>query len=500
MRISVATLLLLLFYSPPAFVQLRPEARALNVCMDIPDPVTLDPQKQWSEKNHTICSQMFDSLVRFSPDGKIEPALAVSWERIEPNRMRFTLRRGVVFHNGESFDSETVRFTIERYLKPETGFPARYFIEPINHAEIIDSHTVDIVTTYPDALLLNRFASLMFMVPPKYIKEKGEEYFSGHPVGTGAFKFHEWKKGEAISLSANREYWLKGFPKTDGLVFKFISYKDQLEALFSGKVDIITDLPGTQTLKVRTNPKLMVMKKTSFSTISFALRLDSGPLSNLDVRKALNHAVDKESLIRYDLLGNGIPIATFSMSGEIGHNSSLSPYEYNLEKAKKHLAKGGYPNGFSVKFLVKENAERAARIIAANLKKIGVYLDITLVSDADMIGEFKSGKYDISMGRCPDPMCHSYFVQSIVLLSGSPYAWGGDKKFDAMLSEMTSEVRLGESEKMAEAIDKYVYDNAMGIFNYQKVMVYGLDKSLHFTPYVTGIPLFFSAEFSGRGK
>ncbi|PIS47913.1 MAG: peptide ABC transporter substrate-binding protein, partial [Elusimicrobia bacterium CG08_land_8_20_14_0_20_51_18] len=78
--------------------------------------MTLDPHKQFSEKNHTICQQIFDGLIRFGPEGKIEPALAVSWERLDENRMRFRLRREVKFHNGEDFDSGAVKFSIERYL------------------------------------------------------------------------------------------------------------------------------------------------------------------------------------------------------------------------------------------------------------------------------------------------------------------------------------------------------------------------------------------------
>ncbi|MEW6042299.1 MAG: ABC transporter substrate-binding protein, partial [Elusimicrobiota bacterium] len=466
-----------------------------RVCDDVSDPLTLDPQKQFSEKNHTICQQIFDGLVRFDSEGKFEPALAISWERIDDTRMRFNLREGVSFHNGEQFDSEAVKFSIERYLKPETGFPALGFIDSISHAEIIDKYIVDVVTKYPDALLLNRLAGFILMVPPKYVQEKGDEYFAQNPVGTGAFVFKEWIKGNRIELTANKNYWMKGFPKVNGLIFKFIPYDKQVETLFAGEVDMITDLPGTQTLKVKTNPKLTVLKRPSFYTMPFSLNLSSGPLSNLKVRKALNHAINKENLIRYDLLGNGKPIATLSIPGETGHNPSLKPYEYNLDKAKKLLSEAGYSNGFSAGFLVKKNAERCAKIIAADFKKIGVNLNITMVSDADMIPVFKSGKYDVFIGDVPDPLNHSYFVQSIVLFSKSPYAWGGDRKFDDMLIKMVSAVNPNESEKLAQEIDKYVYDNALSIFTYQKTAIYGLTKGLNFTPYVTRMPYFYRTYF-----
>ena len=470
-------------------------SRILNVCDDVSDPVTLDPQKQFSEKNYTLCWQIFDGLVRFSPDGKIEPALAVSWERISATRMRFKLREGVSFHNGEPFDSEAVKFSIERYLDPNTNFPAMFFIDSISHVEIVDVHTVDLITKYPDAILLNRLAGLVLIVPPGYIRTKGDAYFARHPVGTGAFVFREWKAGDSIELTANKNYWFKGYPKVDGIVFKFVPYEKQVAALLAGEVDLLTDLPGPQTLKVKAKPNLTVLKKASFYTMPFSLNLSSGPLNSLKVRKALNHAVNKENLIRYDLLGNGTPIATLSMPGETGHNPSLKPYAYDPAKARKLLAEAGYPKGFTLNFLVKKNAERFGKIIATDFRKIGVNLRITLVSDADMIREFRSGKYEIFAADVPDPLSHSYFIQAIVLFSKSPYAWGGDGKFDKMLMEMVRADSPEKSEKLAEDIDRYVYDNAMSVFTYQKTAVYGINRKLRFSPYVSRMPQFYGAFF-----
>lgn len=495
---------LILLCSMPLLLAAAPAApvfpRVLNVCDDVSDPITLDPLKQFSDKNYTLCRQIFEGLVHFDPEGKIEPSLAVSWERTAPDRMRFNLRKGVRFHNGEPFGAEAVQYSIARYVNPETGFPGAYFIDSISHIEIIDGDTVELVTKYPDALLLNRLAGLVLMLPPKYIKEKGLEYFGGNPVGTGAFTFKKWEKGSRIEFAPNKDYWLKGFPKLDGLVFKFIPYEKQLKALLSGDVDLLTDLPGTRTLMVKGNPKFAVLKKPSFYTMPVALNVSSGPLSDLNVRKALNHAVNKENLIRYDLLGNGTPIATLSMPGETGHNFSLAPYEYDLKKARRLLARAGWTNGLTLRAVIKKNAERAAKIIVSDLKKIGVTVRTTVVPDADLIREVKSGRYDMIMGSSPDPMCHAYFIQAIVLASRSPFALGGDLKLDEMLARMVSAPGPGESGRMAEQIDKYIYDNAMSIFTYQKQTVYGFARELSFSPYISGMPYFFSAEFSGSAK
>ncbi len=468
----------------------------LRVCDDVADPLTLDPGKEFSEKNHTLCQQIFEGLVRFNPDGQMEPALAVSWNRIDPTRMRFNLRQGVTFHNGEPFDAEAVKFTIERLLDPKTGFPGIALISSISRAEIVDAVTIDIVTRFPDALLLNRLAGLVLIVPPRYIREKGDGFLAETPVGTGAFIFKKWDKGREISLSENPNYWMKGYPKVKELTFKFIRQEDQLAALFSGKVDLLTDLPGTQTLAVMKHPGFTVKKKPVLCTMNVVLKLPSAPLNNPDVRKALNYALDKNALIRYDVLGNGRPIATFSMPGEIGHNSSLRPYEFDLKKARRLLVKAGYPNGFTLKMVSKPGAERAAKIMAAQFKKIGVRMDVTITTDAALIGEFASGKYDIGIGDCPDPMAHAYFVQFITLHSKSPYSLSGIYGIDAKLEDMASAVDEKASLKKALALDQYIYDNALSVFTYQKIAVSALKKNLRFELAVMRVPYFYAAYFA----
>ena len=475
-------------------------ARNLTVADDVSDPLTLDPQKQFSDKNHTLCQQMFDGLVRFDPDGKIEPALAVSWERVDPTRMRFKLREGVVFHNGEPFDSETVKFTIERYLDPATGFPARGFIDSIDRVETPDKFTADIITKYPDGLLLNRLAGFVLMVPPRYIREKGAENFAANPIGTGAFIFKSWEKGGQISMTANTGYWLKGYPKLDGLIFKFIPQEKQLDALFDGTIDLVTTLPGPQTLKVMRHPHTTVMKKVTFYTVVASMNRSTGPLSDLDVRKAMNYALDKTSLIRYDLLGNGRPIATISMEGEIGHNRSLMPYKFDPVMAKKLLKKAGYPDGFKLEVLVKTNAERTARVIATNLAEAGIKMNITVGADADMIRELGSGKYDMAFADVPDPMYHSYFIAAIILYSKSPYALSGDTKFDAMLGDMSMTIDPVLMRKKAEKLDEYIYANAMSLFTYQRIALYGINRDLVFTPYLSGMPYFYKSHFINSVK
>lgn len=466
----------------------------LVICNDIADPAGLDPQKEFSQKNHTICQQIFDGLIRFDAEGRLEPSLAVSWKRLDPLRVQFKLRRGVRFHNGEPFNAASVKYSIERYLDAQTGFPAASFLSSISRAEIVDEDTVDIVTSSPDGLLLNRLAAFVLIVPPRYLKEVGEERFAREPVGTGAFRFVSWEKGRRIVLDANRGYWMSGYPKIERLVFEFIKKERQLQALFDGEINLLFDVPGTQTRAVQSRRDTRVRKAKMFYTIATSLRFNRGPLALREVRQALNYAVDKDALVRYDLLGNGVPLASLSMPGEPGHDPALKPYPHDPPKAKALLKRAGYPQGFELNAMVNENALRPAKIIAANLQTVGVRLNISTMTESQFGAYFSNPAFDLAIGDVPDTMAHSYFLQALIVHSKSPFALGQDEAFDRKLEQMGATVEEGERDRLARELDRYVYDEALSLFTYQRLQTCGVRRGVDFKSYVTGMPYFFATE------
>lgn len=484
-------LLALLLVLPPAFAA-PSTSSVLTVCDDVQDPLTLDPHKQFSEKNHTLVQQLFEGLVRFTPEGEIEPALATQWYRVDANTMRFTLREGVAFHNGEPFDAKSVKFSVERYLDPATGFPALGFIDSIARVEIVSDLEVDVVTKYPDGLLLNRLAGFIVMVPPRYYQEQDAATLREMPVGSGAFRFEAWDKGHSISMTANSDYWQKGFPRVGVLVFKFIPTDKQFAALKAGEIDLLTELPGTLTTEaIRSG--LEVLKTPSFYTVTGALDSSRAPLDDRRVRQALNHAISKEDLVRYDLMGNGSAIATVTMPGEEGHNPALKPYAYDLKRARRLLKEAGHPSGFRLRVLVKEQSARAAKIMRGNLARIGVDWDMTMISDAEMGKALAGSRWDAFISNCPDPMSHSYFIQSIFLHANSPYSLGKNAVYSKKLEQMAGALDPAERRKQAEELDAYVHEEALLLFTYQRIKTCGVRPGVAFTPSITGMPYFFGA-------
>jgi peptide/nickel transport system substrate-binding protein len=469
-------------------------AASMRICDDVTDPATLNPLQVFSEKIHNIVQQVFDGLVHFSPDGEIEPALAVSWERVDDLTMRFRLRRDVFFHNGEPFDAEAVRWTIERHLDPATGFPGLGFLSTIDRAVVVDPLTVDIITRVPDSLLLRRLAGFVFMVPPKGSLDPN---FGKHPIGTGPYQFSEWVPRDRIVLRRNEKYWMNQALAPDGLEFRFVPTERQIDLLLTDELDLVTELPGTATLQVASHPRTQVVKKPSFYTVCATLNVSRGPLKDVRVRRALNHAINKQDLIRYDILGNGQTIASLSMPGEVGHNPDLKPYEYNISQARKLLREAGLSTPVRLKTLTKVQARRTAGIISEQLRAAGIELDISAVTtDADTIKDMASKDIDIGISAFPDVLGHIFFIQSIMLYSKSPFSLHHNQEYDHLLEALVTEMDPGKHEQRAKRLDRLVHEQALSLFTYQRIRTYGVSRKCKFVPSVTGRPHFYRTQMA----
>ena len=298
-------------------------------------------------------------------------------------------------------------------------------------------------------------------------------------MGTGAFRFERWEPGKRLVLKANKDYWDKGRPRFDTLSFLFMPVEKQVEGLLRGDVDIVTELPGTATLKVMRSGRARIVKKESFYTVGGSINSSTGPLVDVRVRRALNHAIDREALVRYDLLGNGKPLATLSMSGEVGHDPGLRPYAYDPAKARRLLKEAGYPDGLRLTAVVN-------------------VVEQVPTTDATVIKDIQSRPWDFTFGGCPDPLAHSFFVQFIFLSSLSPYSIQRNPAYDALMQKMVSILAPAQQHLAGMEMDRFVHDQALSLFTYQRIRTYGVGNDVVFVPSVTGMPDFSLSHPDGK--
>lgn len=456
-------------------------AETIKICDDVKVPPVLDPLKLFDDKSYNLLQQIFDCLVEFDNNGNLKPALALSWTQVDPLTLRFHLRPDVVFHNGEPFNADSVRLTIERHLDPDRKFPGVGFVSSIAKVNVIDPLTVDIVTHFPDSLLLRRLAGFVMMLPPDAYEQPS---FGEHPIGTGPYVFNQQTENGTILLTKNSKYWENNPKSADFIEFHFIHPEKQVDALLSGEIDLITDLPGTFTYAVASNQNTKVIKRKTFYTVTGNFNTGRKPLNDVRVRRAINYAINKDDLIRYDVLGNGGIIAGLSMDGEIGHDSTLRPYDFNIEKAKLLLREAQVPLPIKLKTIVKAQGNRTAGILRENLAKVGIELEIENVSGGELVQKMASKDFDLGITGFSDILGHVFFPQSVLFYSKSPFSLISDPEYDEKLEAMVMELDMEKHVVLAKALDRYVHDQALSIFTYQQIRTFGASEFVDFQPTV----------------
>src|SRR5579864_2359313 len=215
----------------------------LHLNSDVPN---LDPHMHILREEIIIMYHMFNNLgTRDLKTMKIGPDLATSWKIVSPTVWEMDLRQGVRFHNGDPFTAETVKFNYDRVLNPAQKSPQRGNHEAIDRVEVLSPSKVRIVTKRPYPIFVERLQNFQ-MHSEKYVKDKGDAYVAEHPVGTGPYKFVDWKRGSEVNVVRNDDYW---GPKASIPRAKFRIITDVQTAiaeLLAGNVDIVRYVPTDQ--------------------------------------------------------------------------------------------------------------------------------------------------------------------------------------------------------------------------------------------------------------
>jgi peptide/nickel transport system substrate-binding protein len=437
----------------------------------------------WSSVGNNI----YDGLTSRGPDMKLKPGLATSWKFLDDNaRIRFKLRENVKFHNGEPFNAAAVKFTFDRLLGAEgKKGPQQSNYNAIDRVEVVDDNTVDFIMKQPDPVLLTKLAGYGAMiVPPKYIQEKGEDYFNTHPVGTGPFKFASYDPKVNITLDAFPEHW-GGAPKIDKVVFRMIAEANtQVAELQAGRIDIATLIPFGLAPTVEKAPNLSLVSITGPTVVALRLNTKNGITKDVNVRKALIMGVDRDAIIKAVLLGHAKPIASFQADLSFGYDPSLKPLPFDLAKAKQMLQQAGVQPGSPVKIdfrgndaTFREVAQAAAGYFQALGLKPSVQPYEAPVLLNDIIPNGKTGEaWHNSWGGWTFDYDNTAYLMYHSGEKWNPY--DNDPKLNALLEKQRSIYDVKERETILHEIGRYVADQALEIPLYNQNTLYGVSKRL----------------------
>ncbi len=347
------------------------------------EPPTLDPTANPAAAIDLILHHnLYECLVQVGPDGELRPQLAESWEAsVDGRTWTFRLRRGVRFHDGTPCDAEAVRGSFLRAMAPDTPNPHPEYYADIAAVEAVDAHTVrfrlkEPVPYFP--AILAQADSAIVPTAPRTGEPLGE-----HPVGTGPFRFVEWRPGDRIVLERNPDYYVPGIPRVDRVSFRFIpDDAARALALQAGDVDIAVDIPYQTAKVLEGDPAFTVVSGPMNLVQILAINNARRPFADLRVRQAIAHAIDRGKIIELVAQGYATPIGGPIPPGMPYYVDLTDLYPYDPERARELLTEAGYPEGFETTMTLPSNYEfhvRTGELIAAMLAAVGIKVKIQLV-------------------------------------------------------------------------------------------------------------------------
>ncbi|MEE9171885.1 MAG: ABC transporter substrate-binding protein [candidate division NC10 bacterium] len=326
------------------------------------DPPSLDPAHITDTVSHTVASELFDGLVTFDQDLKIRPAIARRWVISGDGRTyTFDLRSGVRFHNGRTVTAEDFRYSFERLLHPKTRSERTWILEKLQGARefmagkaprvtgirVLGPLKVQLTLERPFAPFLAQLTYPAASVVPQEAAERWGRQFSTHPMGTGPFRFGEWRHDDRVVLVGNRDYF-QGAPYLDEIVFRVIP--DDMARFQEFKAGFLdhTDIPPGFFPVVQNDPSLseMLVSHPSLGVSAIQFNLQRLPFrGNRALRQAFNYVVDKEAIAKVILEGRVAPARSVLPPGMFAYNPKLQGYPHNKAKARRLLAEAGYEKG-----------------------------------------------------------------------------------------------------------------------------------------------------------
>lgn len=454
----------------------------LNVGIDS-DFVTLDPAMSSALIDRQAFINIYDPLLKLSPQMKIEPNLVTQW-KITNGGKTYTLylRKGVKFQDGTPFNAQAVIYNWKWEMNPKNASPRSSSLEPIQSLSAPNPYEIVVQMKAPFAPFLSILAGRAGMISsPTAMKKWGSNY-GEHPVGTGPFEFVTWVKNDHMILKRNPNYWQKGKPYLSKIVYTPITNPQQeYNALTTGQEDIIDGVPYQDVSQLKSNTSINSQDITGLGYSSLELNTKQSPLSNVHNREAINYAINRQALINLIYFGHTKPAYEEYPPSSWAYNPNLKvPHSDSL--AKQQLKLAGNPNGFTITLQGDNDPVtiQEMQAIQSQLGKVGIKvkvqpLDFTTLLTNAIKGNFQANVLGWS-GR-PDPDQNAYAFD----VTGGSFNDPGysNKQVDTLLTQAREATSQSTRKTLYNEAAKIVLQQAPYIFIAYTPVIQAWSKNVH---------------------
>ena len=450
------------------------------------DPDMLDPSLGRTYVGRIVFSALCDKLFDIDEKLNIVPQLALSHETSADGKtMTIKLRPGVKFHDGEPFDAEAAKFSLDRHLTMPTSF-RKPELAALDHVEVVDPLTIKLVLKTPFSPLVSQLTDRAgMMVSPKAVKEQGEK-FGLHPVCAGPYKFVERVQQDRIVFEKFADYWNKDNIFIDRIVYlPIVDATVRLANLKSGGLDLIERVLATDIRDVRADSKLELSSALELGYFGLTINTNNdktkGALTNVKVRQALDLSIDRDAINQAVFNGEFTPGNQWISPEHPFYQKAFPVPNRDIAKAKALLKEAGVTLPVSVDMMVPKGAENeaVAQVLQSMAAEAGIDLKIRLIEFATSFKQAQAGEFQAFLigwsGRI-DPDGNSY----VFLHTGAPQNDGGysNPEADKLMEEARLTGDVAARKAIYQKLTRIILNDEPIIYLYHRKLLFAHSKKL----------------------
>ncbi|KTG09583.1 peptide ABC transporter substrate-binding protein [Haloprofundus marisrubri] len=450
----------------------------------------LDPHDHRETTTDIIVMQMYEGALDRDREGQVIEGLAENYEQAEPNRVRLTIREGVTFHNGDELTPQDVAFSINRIVNPDVGnlaSPQSDQLAGITEAQVVDGErAVDVISDGVNPMAIGLLASYGDVMQQSWVESNDNSYINSNANGTGPFQLSNYVQDERVEYTKYEEYWREP-AAVDALTITSASESStRVNQLVSGETDIIVNVPPQEVSRINSNESTRVEAVPSTRIIYNGMRYDVEPFSNLQFRRAMNYAVDINTIVSEVLSDFADATGQPTLEGFTGYNPNIDPYPYDVEQAEQLVEESGFA-GATIE--LHTPVGRYLKDLEIAQAVVGYINELSNVEASVNQRDFGALAGELTTGNIED-MPHWYLIgwgnetfdasQTLIPLlttDGALSSWSNDQ-FDQLVSQAGQTANADERESLFQEANQLAHDQAPWIFLNRQYSVYGASSRI----------------------
>ena len=455
---------------------------------------TLDPHNHRTTSTRTVLRHAYEGLLARDRKGKVVDELATDYERKEAGRVRFHLREGVTFHSGEKLTPEDVAFSINRIVEEDVGglaSPQADELSGVTGASVVDGgRAVDVTSDGPNPIVFSLFATFCDVMQKSWVESRSKSEIAADTNGTGPFELADYEEDVHVVFERFEDYWDEPAAVSEVTFEMATESSTRVNQLVSGETDVIVNVPPQEVARVKGSDAARIAAVPSTRVIFNAMRTDREPFTSAKFRRAMNHAVDMNSILENVLSGFGDATSQPTLEGFVGHDPNLEPYPYDKAKAEQLVEESGQAGA---EITLHTPAGRYLKDMEIAQAVVGYIDDLSNVSASVKQRDFGALGGSLSDGKDetgPDfyllgwgnPTFDASQTLIPLLTSDGVLSSYSDEEVDELVSKAGE---AGDEERRASLLKRAnarLRDRAPWIFLNRQSSVYGVSERVEWTP------------------